>query len=159
MAVMQRSAGEGSNQGGPSGGGRLLQPEGGRSWVVERWGQLRGGEGHTQDEGTGRKWTLTHDLGLPAHFIISQVRNWRLRKGKKLVQGLPAEEGQSWHLNSDLFHSQILALSEEQGREPAHQEHPSAGAVLGGSLTYITGQDIVVVLTGERRLREVKRGA
>lgn len=88
---------------------------------------------------------------------ILQVREHRLRK--KLVQGLPASEGQSWDLNPGLSHSQVQAPWEEQGRDPAHHGHPSGCTMLGKGLTYVTHQDIAIVLTGKPRLREVKRRA
>lgn len=88
---------------------------------------------------------------------ILQAREHRLRK--KLVQGLPANEGQSQDLNPGLCHSQVQAPWEKQGRDPAHRGHPSGCTMLGRGLTNITHQDIAIVFTGKPRLREAKQRA
>ena len=89
--------------------------------------------------------------------LILQLRECRLRK--KLVQRLPANKGQCRDLDPGLCHSPVQAPQEEQGRDPAHRGHPSGSTVPGRGLTYITHQDIAIILTGKPRLREVKRCA
>lgn len=90
----------------------------------ERQGQPREGErGHIQEEGREGKWT--YKLGFLSHFTSEKME---AQKGyKKIVQGLPASEGQSRDVNPGSFTPKSrLRPRNREGNQPTVSIPPAA---------------------------------